>query len=114
LRASAAWRELRVAQWTRQAELGIFAPLRDDAWIDGVIDLVLHDAAGCAVWVVDWKTNRRRAGERDEALLSRLAEEYTPQLQAYGACLAPLFPDCAIRQLIFSTVVGAWREVVRG
>ena len=114
LRASAAWRELRVAQWTRQAELGIFAPLRDDAWIDGVIDLVLHDPAGRAVWVVDWKTNRRRAGERDEALLSRLAEEYTPQLQAYGACLAPLFPDCAIRQLIFSTVVGAWREVVRG
>jgi ATP-dependent exoDNAse (exonuclease V) beta subunit len=111
---SPAWRELRGAQWVRQTEVGVFAPLRQDAWIDGVIDLVLHDPVGHAVWVVDWKTNRRRAGESDEALLARLADEYAPQLRAYGACLAPLFADCAVRQLVYSTVAGGWCEIPAG
>ena len=111
LQASAAWGELRGSRWTRQAEIGILAPLRAGAWIDGVIDLVLHDPAGRSIWVVDWKTNRRRAGEADAALLRRLAADYAPQLRAYGTCLAALFPDCAVRRLVYSTVAGAWHEV---
>ena len=114
LSQSAVWRELRGEQWVRQTEVGVFAPLRPDAWIDGVMDLVLHDPAGRAVWVVDWKTNRRRAGEDDGALLARLADEYAPQLRAYGSCLAPLFPGCAVRQLVYSTVVGGWRQIPAG
>lgn len=107
LRASAAWLVLRDARWTRRAEIGIFAPLRADAWIDGVIDLVLHDATTREIWVLDWKTNRRRTGETDEALLARLVAEYTPQLAAYGDCLAGFFPGNEVRRLIFSTVAGA-------
>jgi ATP-dependent exoDNAse (exonuclease V) beta subunit len=107
LRASAAWPVLRDPRWTRRAEIGIFAPLRADAWIDGVIDLVLHDAPAREIWVLDWKTNRRRAGETDEALLARLVAEYTPQLAAYGDCLAGFFPGNQVRRLIFSTVAGA-------
>ena len=110
LRASAAWLVLRETRWTRLAEIGIFAPLRPEAWIDGVIDLVLHDAAAGEIWVLDWKTNRRRSGETDEALLARLVEEYAPQLSAYGECLAGFFPGCRVRRLVFSSVVGAWSE----
>jgi ATP-dependent exoDNAse (exonuclease V) beta subunit len=110
LRASAAWPVLSAARWTRRAEIGIFAPLRADAWIDGVIDLVLHDAATGEIWVLDWKTNRRRAGESDEVLLARLVAEYAPQLAAYGECLAGFFPGCRVRQLIFSSVAGAWSD----
>lgn len=111
LQASAAWNDLRASRWVRQAEIGILAPLRAGAWIDGVIDLVLHDAAGRSLWVVDWKTNRRREGEEDAALLARLAAVYAPQLRAYGTCLAALFPGCTVRRLVYSTVAGAWQEV---
>ncbi len=111
LRASAAWGEMRESRWTRQTEIGILAPLQAGAWIDGVIDLVLHDPANRRVWVVDWKTNRRRPGEDDAALLARLAAVYAPQLRAYGTCLAALFPDCAVRRLVYSTVAGSWGEV---
>ncbi len=110
LRASSAWGILREKRWSRQAEIGIFAPLRPGAWIDGVIDLVLHDPAAREIWVLDWKTNRRRAGESDGALLARLVEEYTPQLSAYGECMAGFFPDCRVRRLVFSTVAAAWSE----
>jgi ATP-dependent exoDNAse (exonuclease V) beta subunit len=108
LRASAAWPVLRSERWTRLAEIGIFAPLRAGAWIDGVIDLVLHDPAAEEIWVLDWKTNRRRAGESDAALLARLVAEYAPQLAAYGECLAGFFPACRVRRLVFSSVAGAW------
>jgi ATP-dependent exoDNAse (exonuclease V) beta subunit len=101
---------LRDSRWTRLAEIGIFAPLRPEAWIDGVIDLVLHDAVAGEIWVLDWKTNRRRSGETDEALLVRLVEEYAPQLSAYGECLAGFFPGCRVRRLVFSSVAGAWRD----
>lgn len=111
LQASAAWGELREPRWTRQTEIGILAPLQAGAWIDGVIDLVLHDPENRRVWVVDWKTNRRRPGEDDAALLARLAAVYAPQLRAYGTCLAALFPDCTVRRLVYSTVAGAWTEV---
>jgi ATP-dependent exoDNAse (exonuclease V) beta subunit len=111
LLASEAWRELRSPRWTRLAELAVFAPLRADAWIDGVMDLAIHDPAANEVWILDWKTNRRIAGEDDEQLLARLVGEYAPQLRAYGACAAGFFPGCTIRLLVFSTATGSWREV---
>ena len=110
LRASEAWPVLRATRWTRLAEIGVFAPLRAEAWIDGVIDLVLHDAASSEIWVLDWKTNQRRRGETDAALLARLVAEYAPQLAAYGECLWGFFPGCRVRRLVFSSVAGAWSD----
>jgi ATP-dependent exoDNAse (exonuclease V) beta subunit len=108
-RASELCAELGAARWTRLAELGVFAPLRADAWIDGVIDLVAHDAAARQVVVVDWKTNRRRPGEGDAALLARLAADYAPQLAAYGTCIRGFFPGCAVELRVFASAAGAWR-----
>jgi ATP-dependent exoDNAse (exonuclease V) beta subunit len=111
LRASAPWSILREGRWTRLAEAGVFAPLAPDGWIDGVIDLVLHDPAAGEVWIVDWKTNRRREGEGDAALLSRLAAEYRSQLSAYGACAGGFFPGARVRLWVYATVAGQWVEL---
>ena len=108
---SDAWRVLCEPRWTRLSELGIFAPLREDAWIDGVIDLVLHDLATNEVWVVDWKTNRRSGNETVNALLKRLIHEYTPQLKAYGSCLETFFQGADLRLLVYSSAGGEWGEV---
>ena len=102
---------MRDPRWTRLAEAGIFAELSPDSWIDGVIDLVLHDPAAGELWIVDWKTNRRREGEDDKSLLRRLAAEYAGQLAAYGTSAAAFFPGSAVRLWVYSTVAGAWTRV---
>jgi ATP-dependent helicase/nuclease subunit A len=111
LRAGVAWGKINATRWQRQTELGVLAPLTPGAWIDGVIDLILHDPAAGEVWIVDWKTNQRRPDESDAALLERLAAEYRPQLQAYGRSAAGLFPGCRVRLSIYSTVAGQLAEV---
>ena len=63
------------------------------------------------VWIVDWKTNQRRAGEPDAALLDRLVAEYRPQLQAYGRSAAALFPGCRVRLSVYSTVAAQLAEI---
>ncbi len=108
---SDARRELERPRWARQAELAIFAPLGADAWMDGVMDLVLHDAQARETWVLDWKTNRRRAGEEEAVFLARLADEYAPQLRAYGRSLALMFPGTNVRRLLYATGVGRWIEI---
>lgn len=111
LLTSAPWRLMRERRWTVLAEVGIFAPLEPQRWIDGVIDLVLHDPDAREVWIVDWKTNRRTAGESDAQLLGRLADEYSGQLGAYGACARGFFQGCTVRLWVYSTVAGDWVEV---
>jgi ATP-dependent exoDNAse (exonuclease V) beta subunit len=111
LLSSEPWRLMREPRWARLAEAGIFAPLGAGGWIDGVIDLVLHDPVAGEVWIVDWKTNRRAGEEDDAALLARLARDYEGQLGAYGACASAFFPGCPVRLWIYSTVAGAWVEV---
>jgi ATP-dependent exoDNAse (exonuclease V) beta subunit len=111
LTGSEAWRELRAKRWSRLSELAVLAPLGDEGWMDGVMDLVLHDPVAHEAWVVDWKTNRRRVEEAEEAFLTRLAAEYAPQLCAYGKSLAAMFPECRVRRLIYGTGVGRWIEV---
>jgi len=108
---SGSWRELRESRWVRTAELAVLAPWGEGGWIDGVIDLVLHDPAANDVWVVDWKTNRRRAGERDEDLLRRLVATYEAQLEAYGRAMEGFFPEARVRRLVYSSAAGAWTEV---
>jgi ATP-dependent helicase/nuclease subunit A len=111
LLASEPWKMMRSARWTRLAEVGVFAPLGSQGWIDGVIDLVLHDPAAGELWIVDWKTNRRNPLEGDPALLSRLSAEYESQLAAYGACASGFFPGSAVALWVYSTVAGTWIRV---
>ena len=59
--------------------------------------------------VIDWKTNRPRADEDARALLQRLAEDYRPQLEAYGACVAGFFPDCTVSLELYASAAGAAR-----
>jgi ATP-dependent exoDNAse (exonuclease V) beta subunit len=105
------WRLIREPRWSRLAEAGIFAPLAPDGWIDGVIDLVLHDPKEAEVWVVDWKTNRKREGEGDAALVDRLAATYQGQLTAYGSSIGGSFPGSRVRLWVYSTAAGLWAEV---
>jgi len=111
LLASEPWRQIREPRWTRLAEAGIFAPLAPGEWIDGVIDLVLHDTGANEIWIVDWKTNRRRAGEGDEALLGRLVDEYSSQLSAYGRSAEGFFKGCRMSLWVYSTEAGRWAGV---
>lgn len=110
-RRSEAWTVINDSRWSRLAELGVFAPLGQQGWIDGVVDLVLYDPAANEVWVVDWKTNRRGRHESVDAFLGRLVEDYTPQLQAYGTCLQTFFPGARMRLLVYSSAAGEWRAV---
>ncbi len=111
LLGSEPWRLMREARWTRLAEVGVFAPLGDDGWIDGVIDLVLHDPSSGELWIVDWKTNRQATGEDPRATLARLATEYESQLAAYGSSAAGFFPGSRVRLWVYSTAVGEWTEL---
>jgi ATP-dependent helicase/nuclease subunit A len=111
LLASEPWRLIRDPRWTRLAEVGVFAPQGPEGWIDGVIDLVLHDREAGELWIVDWKTNRRGRGEDDADLLDRLALEYGSQLSAYGASASAFFAGCQMHLWVYSTVAGRWSEV---
>lgn len=114
LRASEAWPALNDPRWTRLAELAVFAPLSEASWMDGVVDFVLHDAETRTLWIYDWKTNRRRAGESDEAMAARLAGEYRPQLEAYGRAAREFFLDHEIRLFVYATALGQAIELPRG
>ena len=70
--------------------------MRLEAWIDGVVDLIVLDEIMRSVRVIDWKTNRARPGETGETLLTRLSQDYRPQLEAYGSCMGVFFPGCSI------------------
>jgi ATP-dependent exoDNAse (exonuclease V) beta subunit len=106
LLASEAWRLLRDPRWTRLSEVGVFAPLPPGQWIDGVIDLILHDPGASEVWIVDWKTNRRKGIEADPELAARLAGDYESQLRAYGACASGFFGGSRMSLWVYSTVAG--------
>jgi ATP-dependent helicase/nuclease subunit A len=111
LKAGAAWPELMHPRWTRLAELAVFAPLSGDAWMDGVIDFVLHDEKAKITWVLDWKTNRRRPNETESEMLDRLLREYAPQLAAYGEAAKRFFPHHEIRLLVYASALGQWASV---
>jgi ATP-dependent exoDNAse (exonuclease V) beta subunit len=111
LRDSTLWQELISDRWERATELAIFSPIEGGAWIDGVMDLVLHDAVRHEVWIVDWKTNRPRLGEGGRELLVRLAGEYAAQLMAYGNSVQAMFLGAKIRLLVYSSVAGDWIDV---
>ena len=110
LRESPAWREINSPGWVRQAELGVFAPLQTDAWMDGVVDLSLQSGERREIWVIDWKTNTARPGEKPSALVDRLLTEYTGQLNAYSTGVARFFPGYRVRTWIYASAAGEWGE----
>lgn len=81
-----------------------------DEWLEGIIDLVVITETG-DVWVVDWKTDRRKAAETDDALLARLAEKYGPQLAAYAELFERGLRRKVTRRLLYSTPLGRAIEV---
>jgi ATP-dependent exoDNAse (exonuclease V) beta subunit len=68
------------------AEVPFSHPRSAGEWIKGVIDLVVITSAG-ELWIVDWKTDRRRVDESEPSFSNRLATLYLPQLQAYAEVL---------------------------
>jgi len=114
LKVSSVLKELRSGRWTLLTELAVVAPLGEAGWIDGVIDLVLHDSVKRELQVVDWKTNHGRSGETGRDLMVRLAQEYAPQLSAYGRALTAVMPGQTVRLLVYSSVAGDWLEVRAG
>lgn len=105
------WTTLNEPRWTRLSELGVFAPLGPEGWIDGVVDLVMHDPLRKELWIIDWKTNRRRDAESNDAFLERLRTEYTSQLRAYGRGLRPFFPNHVLRGWLYASALGGWVEI---
>lgn len=110
LRASGLWQDLRTGCWRTIAELSVLAPLNEDGWVDGIIDLVAQNSVTGELRVIDWKTNQLRPGEGSGAILRRLVAEYRPQLQAYGTSLERFFPNQDIKLGIFSTTAGDWQS----
>lgn len=106
LRDGPVWHEVRQPAIRVRTELPVFLPAADGSgWIDGVVDFVVEKPDG-SVWVVDWKTNRRRPGESDDTLLARLREEYAPQLNAYREILGPVFSGRSVAAWLVATATG--------
>jgi ATP-dependent exoDNAse (exonuclease V) beta subunit len=81
-------------------------------WVEGIMDLVVIARTTEAVWIVDWKTDRRRPSDATEAaFLARLAEKYGPQLRAYAAVFAEGFQRPVARLSLYSTETGRFAEV---
>ncbi len=71
------------------------------------MDLVILTRGGAKLWIVDWKTDRRRPSDADDAsFLRRLAEKYAPQLKAYAEVFAHGLGRPVDRLLLYSTALG--------
>jgi ATP-dependent exoDNAse (exonuclease V) beta subunit len=82
-------------------------PREANLWIEGIMDLVIVTRDAGQLWIIDWKTDRRRSSDADEAaFLARLAEKYGPQLRAYAEVFARGFKRPVSRLLLYSTVLG--------
>ena len=87
------------------AEVPFSHPRSADEWIEGVIDLVVVTRTG-ELWIVDWKTDRRRVDESESSFSNRLATLYLPQLQAYAEVLRSGMSRRPKRLALYSTELG--------
>ena len=58
------------------------------------------------VILLDWKTNRRKEGESDEAFLVRLNEMYQPQLDAYCYGIKEITGYSNVSTQLYATAIG--------
>ena len=88
-------------------EMPFSHPRHAGEWMEGIMDLVVLTRGGTELWIVDWKTDRRRPSDPDDAaFLRRLAAKYAPQLQAYAEVFARGLGRPVDRLLLYSTVLG--------
>ena len=88
-------------------EMPFSHPRQADEWMEGIMDLVILTHGGAKLWIVDWKTDRRRPSDTsDAAFLRRIAEKYAPQLQAYAEVFAQGLKRPVDRLLLYSTALG--------
>ena len=88
-------------------EMPFSHPRQTDEWMEGIMDLVILTRGGAKLWIVDWKTDRRRPSDTDDAgLLRRLAEKYAPQLKAYAEVFAQGLGRPVDRLMLYSTALG--------
>ncbi len=92
-------------------EMPFSHPRHAEEWMEGIMDLVVLTRDGGKLWIVDWKTDRRRPSDAsDAAFLKRLSAKYAPQLQAYAEVFSRGVGRPVDRLLIYSTALG---ETVR-
>ncbi|HVU15712.1 MAG TPA: UvrD-helicase domain-containing protein [Candidatus Didemnitutus sp.] len=99
--------QIEETRWRKLSEASLLAEISPGAWMDGVVDLLLHDPDRNELLVLDWKTNRRSNEETEGSHLERLQAEYRGQLEAYRTGLGQLFPKAAIRVAIYASATGA-------
>ena len=93
-------------------EMPFSHPRHAGEWMEGIMDLVVLTRGGKELWIVDWKTDRRRPSDPDDAaFLRRLAAKYAPQLQAYAEVFARGLGRPVDRLLLYSTVLGETVQV---
>ncbi len=107
LAASTAHADLLAGGEVFLAEMPFSHPRESDCWVEGIMDLVVITRNGGEIWIVDWKTDRRRPSDKTEAaFLSRLAGKYAPQLREYAEVFVRGFQRPVNRLLIYSTELG--------
>ncbi len=69
-----------------------FEQLAGGEWISGTFDRVVFrgEVGARRAEIYDWKTNRRRPDETEDAFARRMAETYAGQMRAYRAAVARL------------------------
>jgi ATP-dependent helicase/nuclease subunit A len=106
LKDSSLWEKLIDPMYRILTEIAVFAPTDDEKWIDGIIDMLITISSGEEVIILDWKTNRRKEGESDEAFLERLKEMYQPQLDAYRYGIKEITGYSNVSTQLYATAIG--------
>jgi ATP-dependent exoDNAse (exonuclease V) beta subunit len=88
------------------AELPFSTLMAKNQAMEGIIDLVVVSRDGRCV-VVDWKTNRQKAGESPAQFAARLDEIYRQQLTAYAKLLSRQFGRGIGSCYLYATISGA-------
>ena len=114
LAASAAHAEFLARGAVFLAEMPFSHPREANCWVEGIMDLVIIARDNGEIWIVDWKTDRRRPSDKNPAaFLSRLAEKYAPQLREYAEVFGQGFQRRVDRLLLYSTELGETVAVPR-
>ncbi len=89
------------------AEMPFSHPRSETEWIEGIMDLVIVTRGGTELWIVDWKTDRRRPSDAsDDGLSATAGREIRPQLRAYAEVFARGSGGPVKRLLLYSTALG--------
>ena len=96
-------------------EMPFSHPRQADEWMEGIMDLVILTRGGEKLWIIDWKTDRRRPSDAsDVVFLRRIAEKYAPQLKAYAEVFAQGLKRPVDRLLLYSTALGETVQIGSG